>query len=216
MNNRILAIDPHPITLKGYDSMLSDEPDLSLSKAVTTGAEGLAYVREHDVELALTELRFQEGGGFELVKQLDTAAPNLDVLIVSCCEATAFGSRTLQAGAQGYLQKDEATETLLEAIRTVLAGGVYLNSSLQEMTVRRYAEGNSGRALAPLTDRELEVFNAIGAGASTREIGEYLHISMKTVQTHRANIMEKLGFESKEKLIQYAAIWTLENAPCTT
>jgi DNA-binding NarL/FixJ family response regulator len=211
MDLQILAVDPAPIALRGYDALLRSEPGLTLSSTAQTNAEALASVRSSSVDLVITELRFEKGGGLGLVRQLAAPAKGHNVLVVSHLEETVFGRRALQAGARGYLEKKATGDALLEAIRTVGDGQFYLSDALQNVVMNSYTGRASGTSTEELTDRELEVFNKIAAGLTTREIADRLHISVKTVQTHRANIMNKLDIETKEKLIRYAVVWSFDH-----
>ena len=212
MNTQILVVDPAPVALKGYEALLRSEPDLTLSDTAQTNPEALAFVRASRPDLVVTELQLEEGGGLGLVRQLTSRQEGPNVLVVSHLEEIVFGRRALQAGARGYLEKEATCDELLRAIRTVEDGRFYLSDALQNVVMNSYTGRRSGTSTEALTDRELEVFNEIAAGLSTREIADRLHISIKTVQTHRASVMDKLEIETKEKLIRYAVIWSLDRS----
>jgi len=209
MDTQVLVVDPAPIALRGYEALLRSEPDLTLSATVQTNAEALASLRASPPDLVVTELQLKEGGGLGLIRQLTAPAEGPEVLVVSHYDEIIFGRRALRAGARGYLEKEAPSDEVVRAIHTVKDGRFHLSDALQNVIMNSYTGRKSGTPTEDLTDRELEVFNKIAAGLSTREIADRLHISVKTVQTHRANVMEKLGIETKEKLIRYAVIWSL-------
>jgi DNA-binding NarL/FixJ family response regulator len=161
----------------------------------------------------ISDLRLKEGDGLELIKFLKSEMPDLRILILSQYEAPLYAERALRAGALGYVMKDQAAEEVLNAIRSVLAGEVYLTRGLAGLLLHKFVgpkpkENRIG--VEQLTDRELHVLQLLGAGLSTREIASELNLSFKTIETHRENIKRKLQFRGASELIHYAIQWARE------
>lgn len=211
MNHRILAIDAYPIVLKGYETLLKDESNLTIVGTTTSAAEATTLVEERDPDLILMDLILNSGSGIELIKRLKAHNPHLKIVIISGFDDIVLAGRALQAGARGYVPKSSRNERIVQAIHSVIEGGIHVSDSLEEMILKKFVGEELEVGTDNLTDRELDVLKAIGKGLSSREIANRLHISIKTVQTHRANIMEKLNVDTKEKLIRHAVIWTLDN-----
>jgi DNA-binding NarL/FixJ family response regulator len=151
--------------------------------------------------------------GLELIKRVRSRCPDIRILVTSMHEESLFAERSLRAGANGYINKEEATEKVVEAINRVLAGHVYLSSQMTSRLLHAVIGGDVGQKslIESLTDRELEVFELIGRGLSTRDIAEKLHLSVKTVETHRDHIRNKLNLESTNQLMRHAVQWVLEH-----
>jgi DNA-binding NarL/FixJ family response regulator len=183
-----------------------------------TGEAALSAVQEASEagtppDLVVVDLGLEGMSGLELIKRLTRALPDLRILVVSMYEETLYGERALQAGAHGYVRKQKADAVIVDAVQSVLKGNYFLSADLQQRVVHRYTgDGRETSVLESLTDRELDIFERIGRGLSTREIAEDLHISMKTVQTHRSNIQEKLGVDTIEKLMRRAVLWTVRRS----
>jgi DNA-binding NarL/FixJ family response regulator len=208
MPEQILIVDDHSIVRRGYRSLLAGTPDLEVVGEAGTGDKALSRLdAEPDLDLLITDLQLPGMSGLELIRRGTSRDPSLRVLAVSMYEEAIYGERALKAGAHGYVRKTGADASVVEAARTVLGGDYHLSDALQRRIVRRYARpGETGDPLSSLTDRELEVFEKIGLGLSTREIADRLFISIKTVQTHRKSIQKKLGIDTIEKLIRRAVI----------
>ena len=217
MTRRNLLVDDHPSTRKGLALTLSDEPDLSVAAAVGSAEEALAALSGGDaglaVDLVVTDLSLPGMSGIELVKHVHALRPGLPVLVVSRHDEGVYAERALRAGARGYVSKLEADSVLVGAVRRVLAGGVHVSDDVQARLLGR-SVGRSGDPTAGptavLSDPEREVFEATGRGAATREIAERMHLSVKTVESYRARIKEKLGLGSAAELMQHAVRWVEE------
>jgi DNA-binding NarL/FixJ family response regulator len=207
-------VEDHPVMRRGYRSLLSKESDLEVVGESGTGEEALDAISDDDPpDLVVVDLGLEGMSGLELIKRLTTQWADVRILVVSMYEETLYGERALQAGAHGYVRKSEADDVIVDAIRSVLDGSFFLSDDLQKRVLQRYTgHGKDESILETLSDRELEVFERIGRGLSTREIAEELHISIKTVQTHRSNIKDKLGTETIEKLMRRAVLWTIQEA----
>lgn len=208
---RILIVDDHPLVRLGFAQLLSDEEDLVVCGEAESAAEGLRLVGELAPDLVVIDLSLKGTSGLELIKQVRSRRPDLPMLVCSMHDESLFAERALRAGAQGYIGKREAPEDLVTAARAVLAGERYLSP---RFAARLEAAGLGPREdlpepVAVLSDRELEVFELIGRGHGTREIAERLGLAVKTVETYRENIKEKLLIESAPELARRAVTWVL-------
>jgi DNA-binding NarL/FixJ family response regulator len=207
---KILIVDDHPMTRHGIAQRLRAEPDLEVCAEVETAKAALAAVESARPDLVLADLSLGERSGLELIKDLHVLHPKLPVLVFSMHYETLYAERVLRAGARGYIMKSEGAEKLLEAVRRVLRGEIYLSPNMRDRAVYRFAQGPEaarGDNTAVLSDRELEVFELIGQGKGTKQITQKLHLSTSTVETHRAHIKEKLGLETATELVHAAVEW---------
>ena len=213
---RILVVDDHPMVRDGLIQLISQQRDLVCCGQADSAASAQTSVQKHLPDLVILDLRLKDGDGLDLIKTLKSQYPRLKILILSQYEAPMYAERALRAGAMGYLIKEQAADEVLEAIRTVLAGEVYLTRSmaavlLQKMVGLRTDTSRTG--VENLTDRELHVLNLLGAGLSTRQIATELGLSFKTVETHRENMKRKLGLRTAAALVHYASQWGRQEAP---
>ena len=209
---RIFVVDDHPIVRQGLAQLINSEPDLIVCGQGADAYEALRAIRQAAPDLALVDVSLKDSDGIELLRELRSAAPNLPVLILSMHDESLYAERALRAGAQGYIMKQEAPQTLLSAIRKVLSGQVYVSDKMGVKLLQRMVGGSKqGRDLPMdrLTDRELEIFGMIGAGRSIKEIADKLFLSVKTVESHRDHIKQKLGLTSSAELLRFA----IRNAP---
>ena len=205
---RILLVDDHPLLREGIARVLTREPDLDVVAEASDAEAGLAAARTEGPDLVVLDLALGETDGLDLIPRIRKAAGDAEVLVFSMYDERLYAERCLRAGASGYVMKEEGAETLLEATRSVLAGEIWVSQSVRDRVLRRVAgREESTDAVNQLTDRELEVFRKLGEGASTREVAESMHISIKTVETHRAKIMRKLDLDHAAQLVQRAISW---------
>lgn len=207
---RVLLVDDHPIVRERLAEILNRESDLKVCAEAEDRAGAIRAVETTKPGLAIIDLALKNSSGLELIKDLHNRWPRLLVLVVSMHDDLLYAERVLRAGARGYITKQEATRNILLAIRRVLGGEIYLNEKtastiLARLTARPKAEG--GAVADVLTDRELQVFELTGNGWNTREIAEQLHIDVKTVETYRARIKEKLNLRNSSELLQLAIRW---------
>ncbi len=202
-------MDDHPLTRHGIAQLIGQQPDLVVCGEAGTAEQALDCVRSLQPDLVLLDVTLPGKPGLELVKDLATTFPEVAVLVFSMHDETLYADRVLRAGARGYLMKSAGGEELVKAIRHVLTGKVYLSQDLSGRildnlsgTLRRPAG-----VLSVLSDREFEVFQLVGEGLPTREIGQRLHISGKTVEAHRLRIREKLNLKNPSELTKYAIRW---------
>jgi len=209
---RILVVDDHPMTRLGVAISIRAEPDLEVCGEAGNARAALAAVTSDPPDLVLLDLCLDGRNGLELMKDLHILHPEVPVLVFSMYSETLFAERVLRAGARGYVMKGEGAEKLLHAIREVLRGRVYLSLAMLDHAVSRFAADpaafRAGR-FAALTDRELEIFEHIGQGLTTRQISEQLRLGTSTVETHRANIKGKLGLRTVPELARAAVEWVV-------
>ncbi|WP_454736056.1 response regulator [Cupriavidus necator] len=208
---QILIVDDHPIIREGLTHVLNLHEDLHVCCAAGSAEEAMAAVACQP-DLAIVDLSLHSNSGLDLVKTLRQHYPKLAILVLSMHDETLFAERALRAGANGYLMKLEATEHILNAIREVLAGNIYLSAAMHEklaraLTVPKKIQTGS---IASLSEREFEVLHLIGLGFSTREIAMKLNRSVKTIEAHQANIKEKLDIPNGKELMRFAIQW-IEN-----
>ena len=165
-------------------------------------------------DVAIVDLTLKDGNGIELIKEFREQYPQLKILVVSMHDELLFAERALRAGAVGYVSKHEAIRTIVQAVRTVLGGKLYLSQTMTERMVNMAVGAKSNGARSPmerLTDREIEIFEMIGQGLTSRQIARHLELSPKTVETHREHIKEKLELKNATELTKHAVQWVLEN-----
>ncbi len=220
---RILLVDDHPIMRQGLANVLNQQAHLAVCGEATTPAEALAMAERLRPDLALIDLSLRGGDGIELLKDLRVRQPRLLTLVLSMHDEAIFAERALRAGARGYVMKQEKIDRLLLAINRVLSGAIYVSDQVAAHAVARLAVGSQGAAaqetpvtmdayVERLTDRELQVFRLVGRGLGTRLIAETLHLSRKTIESHREHIKTKLGLKDGSELIQRAIQWA-RNTP---
>lgn len=216
MRHRIFIVDDHAIVRKGYRYLIDPVPDLDVCGEAATAVEALEAIPEACPDLVIADVALKGSSGIELVKDLRARYPNLPVLVVSMHDEALYAERALRAGASGYLMKGGEQGEVVDAAREVLGGGLYLSRKMNRKILLQYSNRHSVQEDSPierLTDRELEVFEFIGRGLSTGQIGEIMHVSPKTVGTYRRRIKQKLALESGAELVQRAVEWTLTQVP---
>ena len=215
---RLLIVDDHPVFRHGIRQLLGDLPDVTICGEADNARTALQAMRDLDPTIVLVDICMPGVNGLELIKLMLAERQHLNVIILSMYDESLYALRALRAGAKGYMAKSHAMNHLIDAIRKVASGGVYVSPQLAERLIFKMIQGSDGDVVAPvdkLSDRELEVFQHIGSGLSTRDIAEALHLSIKTIETHRAHIKEKLGFANATDMIKFAVEWkeTSEGVP---
>jgi DNA-binding NarL/FixJ family response regulator len=211
---RILIVDDHPMMRDGLATRISNEPDLSVCGEAEDVDEALRLAGELKPDLVIIDISLKTGHGIDLIKQLRGRHPKMKMLVLSMYDESVYAERSLQAGALGYLNKQTASETLIDAIRTVLAGKTYLSPEMTDRIVRSRVGGAIEPGKSPiesLSDRELEVFTLIGQGNTTSAIANQLHLSVHTIDTYREKLKTKLNLANSAELNRYAVQWVLEN-----
>jgi DNA-binding NarL/FixJ family response regulator len=207
---KIYIIDDHPIMVQGLKELINNQRDMRVIGSSDDWHVALEQVKKIAPDLIILDVTLKDANGIEVLKNLKIHVPHIKILMLSMHDESLYAMRSLKAGAQGYIMKQEAVEKVLGAIRQVLAGEVYLSESMSKRTMfQLLGRGGTrtGSPLEDLSDRELEVFTLIGQGCTTRQIAEKLHLSIKTVETHRAHIKEKLNLKNSTELVQHAIHW---------
>jgi two-component system invasion response regulator UvrY len=201
---RVVIADDHAIVRQGLKQILSEIPDMTLAGEAVDGQEALNRALAEGVDVLVLDITMPGRGGFDILKELKHERPGLPVLVMSVHDEAQFGPRMLKAGASGYIAKDSLPDELVRAIRRVVDGGKYISQRLAEiLTVRLGAEAD-GPPHATLSDREFQVVRMMGAGKTATEIAEALALSVKTVSTYRARILEKLDLTTSAEIVRYA------------
>lgn len=205
-----MIVDDHPLLRQGVAQLVDAQGDLTSCDEVADSTPLLQRVDADDPDILVVDISLEGTDGLDLIKQVKAQRPQQAVLVYSMHDERLYAERALQAGAMGYVNKQEPPEVLIAAIRRVLQGRIYLSDGMSDRLLQRVAKGTSGAATPPeqaLSDRELQVLRLIGQGLTTRRIAARLHLSIKTVDTHRENLKAKLSLDSSTELIRYAALW---------
>jgi DNA-binding NarL/FixJ family response regulator len=206
---RILVVDDHPIVRLGIRQLISTDPALSVVAEADSCDGAVRMARAFAVHFAIVDLSLSDGSGLTAIRALTEAIPGLAVLVLSMHDERLFAERALRAGARGYIMKQEAIEHLLEGVHDVLSGRIHVSGQMSQSILHRL--GRDGvmpkGCLEHLTNRELEVFEAIGRGMSTAVIATRLNVGIKTIETYRSNIKTKLDLKDAADLIRHAATW---------
>jgi DNA-binding NarL/FixJ family response regulator len=208
-DKRIVIVDDHPLFRKGLEQLINSSHDaFVICGEAGDAAEGMSRLRELKPDLVIVDLSLPGANGIELIKNIRAEFEKLPVLILSMHDESLYALRALRAGAQGYVMKQEALENVIGAIREVLAGRPYLSSQMSAKLITNFASGSTqANSTDKLSDRELEVLELIGRGRDVHEISDVLHISRKTVETHRAHIKEKLNLKNAREVSRFAVQW---------
>jgi DNA-binding NarL/FixJ family response regulator len=204
---RILIVEDHALVRDGFVALINRVPSLQVIAEASGASEALSLITKYQPDLVIADLLLAEGNGLDLLKDVKLNGVDVPFLIISMQDEEIYAERCLKAGARGYIMKHSATDEFLDAIETISRGEIYLSKKMNAVLLRRFADksnatGRSG--LESLTDRELQIYQMIGAGLNTRDIAPRLGISPKTVATHRENIKAKLGAKTGRALLQQA------------
>ncbi|MBC8022158.1 MAG: response regulator transcription factor [Burkholderiales bacterium] len=201
---RIVVADDHAIVREGLKQILAGQPDFEVVGEARDGHEALTRVREMEFDVLLLDMSMPGKSGVELIKQIKSEKPRLRILILTMHEEHQYAVRAIRAGASGYLTKEGASAQLVTALRKVAAGGAYISAEVAEQLALNAMPDAEGPLHASLSDREFQVFRMIAEGKSISEIAERLNLSVKTVSTHKANVLQKMNMTSQGELIRYA------------
>ena len=209
---KVLIVDDHPIVREGIAQIIRRAGGMEVCAEADCPEKALHAVSTSKPDVAVVDLALSAGSGLSLIRDLKVQHPRLPVLVLSVHDETLYAERVLRAGASGYIMKQEVTEQFLEAVRKVLGGGMYLSERMSARMLQRLAgkEPAAAASIENLSDRELEIFQLISQGLSTRELGDRLYLSVKTVETHLDHLKRKLGLESGRELFRYAIVCSLE------
>jgi DNA-binding NarL/FixJ family response regulator len=202
---RLVIADDHAIVREGLKRIVSEAPGLQVEAEAGDGNEVMQLVREREFDVLVLDLSMPGRSGMELIKLVKSEKPKLRILVLSMHQETQYAVRAIKSGASGYLTKESAPAQLVQAINKIASGGAYISAEVAEQLALGAMPGAA--AAAPhesLTDREFEVFRQLVAGTSVTEIAANLKLSVKTVSTHKANLMQKLGIANQSDLVRYA------------
>jgi DNA-binding NarL/FixJ family response regulator len=210
VKTKVFLVDDHPLVREWLAQLIQREPDLAVCGEAEDAPEALEKIQATQPDIVIADISLKTTHGLELVKDLQSCAPSLPVLILSMHDESLYAERVLRAGAKGYITKQEATKKILPAIRKVLDGQIYVSEAMSARIVHKMVQGRAEEQKSPierLTDRELEVFQLIGSGRGTRLIAADLNLGIKTVESYRARIKDKLKLEDGTQLLQQAIQW---------
>jgi DNA-binding NarL/FixJ family response regulator len=212
--SRVMIIDDHPAVREALVLRIERQPDLEVCGEAADVAQALRLLADIQPDVAVVDITLKTGSGIDLIKRMKDRDDHVRIVVWSMHSESLYAERALRAGARGYVNKDQATDTIVEAIRRVLDGKIYVSDALTERMLQRAVGPRQKQIAIPphakLADRELEVFRLIGEGVKTTEIAEQLHLSVKTIETYRDRIRRKLELRDGTKLAHVATQWVLE------
>ncbi len=207
---RIVIVDDHPLFRKGLEQLINSNNGLAICGEAGNAAEAMDVIRQIAPDLVIADLSLPGANGIELIKNIRAEFPKLSILVLSMHDESLYALRSMRAGAQGYVMKQEALDSVVSAIREIFAGRPYLSPAMSATVIAKVAYGAGEAKANPvdgLSDRELEILEFIGKGRDVREIATALHLSPKTVETHRAHIKEKLALQNARQVARFAVQW---------
>jgi DNA-binding NarL/FixJ family response regulator len=213
---KILLVDDHPLVREGLVNLISQQPDLEICGEAANEPQALELIGTARPDVAIVDITLENGSGIELIKSIKAIHPAVKTLVLSMHDESLYAERALRAGARGYIMKREAARKIIDGIRAVLAGQLYVSEKIAAMMAEKFVDGRPSADVSPigqLSNRELEVFQLLGRGYSTRQIAEHLHIGFKTVQAFSARIKEKLKLANATELLREAMRWHESQPP---
>jgi DNA-binding NarL/FixJ family response regulator len=207
---KVLLVDDHPLVREWLANLINQQSDLQVCGEADSAPKALQMIGMVNPEVAIVDISMEGGSGIELIKNIKASHPGVMMIVLSMHDEALYGERALRAGARGYIMKREATKRVLEAIRCVLGGKLYLSDKMAMLMAEKFVKGRpktEGSAIEKLSDRELEVFQLLGRGYSTRQIADELRVGFKTVQSFCARIKEKLNLANAADLLREAVRW---------
>lgn len=210
---RLFLVDDHPMIRHSLNQMLSQQDGLVVVGEAGGAIEAMSGIAQTNPQLVITDLTLAEGDGLDLIKNIRSQWPEIKILVASMHGDPTYAERAMRAGALGYITKDQPPNEIAEAVRTVLRKRIYVSPDLSNALMSRALQNDDGLAKSPidaLSDRELQVFELLGDGKSTREIAEKLSLSIKTIETYRDNIKQKLSLKNSNELTHRAVCWKLD------
>jgi len=207
---RILLVDDHPLVRERLSEIINDEPDLTVCGEAEDRPQAIKIIQATRPDIAIIDLTLKNSDGLELIKDIRSRWPGLRMLVVSMHDESLYAERVIRAGAMGYITKQDATRNILAAIRRILAGNIYVNERIATRIIQRLTVPVATQSLTPgdlLAPRELQVFELTGKGLDTRQVAGRLRLGVKTVETYRRRIREKLQLTDPNQLLQEAIAW---------
>ncbi len=210
MKTRIYIVDDHALFRKGLAVMINAEPDMEVCGEAEECAVATQNILRLKPDLVIADISLKGNSGIELIKNIKAVEPQIQVVVLSMHDESVYALRVLRVGAKAYVMKQDTAHAVVDAIRSIRKGQLYVSERVASQMLNRYAQGEElgdDSPVSTLSDRELEVLNLIGAGVPTRDIAARLHVSIKTVETHRAHIKSKLNLENAAQLVQFCMRW---------
>ena len=207
---KIFIVDDHPLVCEWLTNLINQQPDLAACGEAGTIEAAMHAVTTLKPDTAVVDIALKGGSGIELIGKFKNACPGITVLVLSMHDEFIYAERALRAGAEGYIMKNEAAENIIQGIRSVNAGQIFVSEKMSERMTQKFLAGKSRKtatAIEQLSDRELEVFQLLGAGHNTLQIAGRLQVGIKTVQTYCSRIKEKLNLENGTELLREAIYW---------
>jgi DNA-binding NarL/FixJ family response regulator len=207
---RIVIVDDHPLFRKGLEQLIHSDGTFAVCGEADNGADAMEVIRKLNPNLAIVDLSLPGANGIELIKNIRAEFPKMPILVVSMHDESLYALRALRAGAEGYVMKHEAMANVIQAIHEVFNGRPYLSPAMAAQVITKFAHRDAKGepdAVERLSDRELEILELIGKGNEVRQIAKLLHLSPKTVETHRAHIKEKLQLKNAREVARFAVQW---------
>ncbi len=207
---RIVIVDDHPLFRKGLEQLIHSDSAFAVCGEANNASEAMDVIRKLNPDLAIVDLSLPGANGIELIKNIRAEFPKLPILVLSMHDESLYALRALRAGAEGYVMKHEAMANVIQAIHEVFNGRPYLSPAMAAQVITKFAHRGSqseADAVERLSDRELEILELIGKGNEVRQIAKLLHLSPKTVETHRAHIKEKLNLQNARQVTHFAVQW---------
>ena len=207
---KVVLVDDHPLVREGLANLIQQQADLQICGEAGNESQALELIRTAQPRVAIVDISLESGSGIELIKSIKASFPAVTVLVLSMHDESLYAERALRAGARGYVMKREATKKVIQAIRCVLAGQLYVSDKVAALMAEKFVEGRpvaTTSLIEQLSNRELEVFQLLGLGHNTRQIADHLHVGFKTVQAYRARIKEKLKLANATELLREAIRW---------
>lgn len=210
MSIKVFIVDDHPLVRQGLAQIIGSQEDLEVCGEAEDSSSAMRGIDNTNPDVVIVDISLQGNNGLELIKNLKAIYEKLPILVFSMHDEGIYAQRALRAGAKAYVMKKESSDKIVEAIRKILKGEIYVSPRVADQVLHQIVNGPSNTSASPvdrLTDRELEVVQLIGRGLSTREIAESLHLSVKTIESHRAHVKEKLNLRNATELVQFSVQW---------
>ncbi len=214
MKTRIFVVDDHALIRRGLATLIGGETDMEVCGQAEDAASALSQIMKIQPDLVIVDISLKGNSGLELIKNIKAFSPKIQILVLSMHHESIYALRVLKAGARAYVMKQDVVNKVLDAIRRIRNGQLYVSDEVANQMLNRLVSGETAEDASPvatLSDRELEIVNLIGHGMLTREIASQLHVSIKTVETHRAHIKDKLNLRNATQLVQFCVRWVEEN-----
>src|SRR5471032_922741 len=208
--SKILLVDDHPLVREWLANLINEQSDLHVCGEASNAPQAFEIIGVEKPDIVIVDISLEGGSGIELIKNIKSAHPDVAMIVLSMHDESLYAERALRAGARGYIMKREATKKILQAIRAVLGGKLYISDKISDAMAEKFVDGRPAPAASPveqLSDRELEVFQLLGRGYSTRQIADHLRVGFKTVQTYSARLKEKLKLDNITQLLHEAIRW---------